>query len=189
MAALTALALVLAGVGAATSAIGKVKAGNAQQQAGLDQQKVSNSEADLADFNANIAELQSTDAVARGKIAEDQFRTRVKGAIGAQRVGFAASNVDVGFGSAVDVQGDAAYLGELDALTIRNNAAREAWGFKVQAADLRTRATIDRQAGVAQATAGGIASHTANINAASTLIGAGSTLLQSKYGFSGTAGS
>src|SRR3989304_3955374 len=57
-------------------------------------------------------------------------------------------------GAAADVQADAAFQGELDALTIRTNAAREAWGYQVQAEDLRTRATIAREEGVMLEAAG-----------------------------------
>jgi hypothetical protein len=36
-------------------------------------------------------------------------------------------------GTALDLLGDTAQIGEEDALTIRNNAAREAWGYRNQA--------------------------------------------------------
>lgn len=179
----TAIAVGLAIAGAASSAYARHKAGQAQEHAGLAQQAASNSEADLADYNAKVADLQGRDATERGAQAESNFRASVRGAIGAQRAGIAANNVDVGFGSAVDVQADAAYLGELDALQIRSNATRESWGYQVQATDLRTRATIARQTGVYQAAAGREAASTANWGAASTLVGAGTSLLGAKYGF------
>ena len=179
----TAIAVGLAVAGMAQSAYAQHKAGQAQEAAGLAQQAASNSEADLADFNAKVADRQATDAVERGAQQESNFRASVRGAIGGQRAGIAANNVDVGFGSAVDVQADAAYLGELDALQIRTNAAREAWGYSVQASDLRTRAQIDRQTGVNQAAAGAQAATAANYGAVGTLIGGTANLLSSKYGF------
>lgn len=180
---LSAIALALAAGGAATSAVGQYKAGQAGKAAGKAQADVSNSSADLADYNASVADLQATDAVERGAEAESRFRTQVRGVIGAQRAGFAGANIDVGFGSAVDVQADAAYLGELDALTIRTNAAREAWGFNVQAYDYRAKATIDRKAAANQIAAGDQAATAGLINAGSTLLGGGASLLQAKYGF------
>jgi hypothetical protein len=179
VAAFTALAI----ASLALSVYGQVKAGRAQKKAGEAAQSAANSEADLADFNAHVADLQATDAVERGGDAENRFRSHIRGVVGQQRAGFAAGNIDVGFGSAVDVQSDAAYLGELDALTIRTNAAREAWGYKVQGADLRARAEIARKTGVMQAAAGREAATASYIGAAGTLVGGTSSLLQQRYGF------
>lgn len=183
MAAFTALAIGLGLAGLATQAVAQHKAGEAQKDAGAAQAEVSNSQADVADFNAHVADLQATDAVERGAEAESRFRTQVRGAIGSQRNAIAGNNVDVGFGSAVDVQGDAAYLGELDALTIRTNAAREAWGYQVQAADLRKQGDIDRKAGANQIAAGEQAATASNFQVGATLLTGGASLLQAKYGF------
>jgi len=172
MAFFTALALGLAAGGMVTSAIGQKKAGAAAKQAG-------EAQAQLEEFNAQVAELQATDAVARGADEESRFRSGVRGIIGAQRAGQAAGNIDVGFGSAVDVQADAAFLGELDALQIRTNAARESWGYKVQAEDRRKAADVARKGGQAAQTA-------ARWGVASTLIGGGGSLLQARYGYGGT---
>lgn len=186
MAAFTALAIGLGLAGLATKAVGEHQAGQAAEAAGRAQADVSESQAQVADYNAHVADLQSQDAVERGAEAENRFRLQVRGAIGAQRTGFAAGNIDVGFGSAVDVQGDAAYLGELDALQIRTNAARQAWGYSVQASDYRQQATIDRKAAANQIAAGEQAATASNFNVASTLLTGGTSLLQAKYGFKGS---
>lgn len=185
MAAFTALAIAsLAGM--AISAYGQHKAGQAAEAAGNAQADVSESQAKVADFNAHVADLQAQDSVERGAEAENRFRDQIRGAIGAQRTGFAAGNIDVGFGSAVDVQGDAARLGELDALTIRTNAARESWGYQVQGFDYRQQARIDRKAGANQIIAGQVAATASNFAVASTLVGGTSSLLQAKYGLNGS---
>ena len=80
-------------------------------------------------------------------------------------------------------KGDAAYLGELDAQTIKTNAMREAWGYQVQAFDMRNQAAIDRKAATNQVAAGQAAGTAANIGAATTLLTGGSSLLQARYGF------
>jgi hypothetical protein len=180
---LTALSLILAGAGTATQVYGQKKAGDAAKASGEAQKKASESQAQLADFNASVAELQAKDAIERGAEAESRFRTTIKATIGSQRAGIAAGNIDVGFGSAPDVQADAAFLGELDALTIRTNAARESWGYNVQAQDLRKRADIARKEGVYLEAAGGQAKSAANLAAAGSLLGGGASLLQMKYGF------
>lgn len=199
--------LILIGLAASTAVqvAGQVKAGKAakkaakeagaaQERAGTLQQEVSEAQAGLVDYNAQVADLQAMDAVERGAEEESRFRTQIRGAIGAQRVEFAAGNIDVSYGSAVDVQADVAFLGELDALTIRTNAAREAWGYKVEGEDLRRRAEILRQEGVnlqemgrigAAATReqGRAAATASYYGAAGTLIGGTTSLLQMRYGF------
>ncbi len=182
---MTMLALSLAGVGTGINVLGSIKSGNAAKRAGEAQQRAADKSGDLADFNAQVADLQAEDALARGAEDTARFRSKVRGAIGAQRVGFAASNIDVGYGSAVDVQSDAAYLGELDALTISGNAAREAWGFKVQAEDYRKRGQLAREEGVALAEAGRVNQSASRWAAASTIATGAGSLLSAKYGFSG----
>lgn len=192
MAAFTALAIGSLAMGA-FSAYQQHRAGKKAEQASIEagqkEREASESVAQLSDYNAAVADLQAEDAVARGAEEEQAFRKQVKGIIGSQRAGIAAGNVDVGYGSALDVQADAAYLGELDALKIRNNAAREAWGYKVQSEDARKRAEIARKEGVyLEATGrerGREARVTGNMNAVGTLLGTGVSLLNARYGFGG----
>lgn len=132
--------VVLAGITAAGTVYSALKQHEAGQQAKA-----------IGDFNASIAEQQATDALSRGQVDEERFRQGVRALIGSQRAGFASQGVDVGSGSALATQADASYLGELDALTIRNNAAREAWGYKVQAQDARMGGQYQAQAANAQA--------------------------------------
>lgn len=179
----TSLLIGLVAASTATEVVGQVKAGNAAKNAGDAQQRAANSEADILDYNASVADLQSQDAVERGAIDESRFRTQVRGIVGAQRVGFAAQGVEVASGSAVDVQADASYLGELDALQIRQNAMREAWGFKVSAYDARKQAEIARKEGIVYAEAGKAQQTASRYAAAGSVLGAGGSLLMSKYGF------
>lgn len=198
-------ALGISALGTAVTAYGQYRAAKqqkkagetaaaAQEKAGAAAREASESQAELADYNAQVAELQATDAVDRGAESESRFRTQVRKTIGEQRAGFAGGNIDVSYGSAVDVQADAAFLGEMDALQIRTNAAREAWGFKVQAEDYRRRGEIMRKEGLnAEAAArlnaqgtreSGRAAATANyFGMAGTLIGGTTSLLQMSYGF------
>lgn len=83
--------------------------------------------------NAQIKDNAAHDAEQRGAIEADQHRLKTRDLIGSQRTGFAANGIDVNSGSAATLQDDAAQYGELDALTIANNAAREAYGYRVGA--------------------------------------------------------
>lgn len=179
---LTAFLIGTAIASAATSTVGHVKAAHAEKKAGQAAEDAANSQAEISDFNASVADQQSADATAQGTIEENRYRTGVRTMIGSQRAGFAANNVDVGYGSAVDVQADAATLGELDALQIRTNAARQAWGYQVQAADYRKAAEVTRKTGIAQNAAAGVSATGQYIAAAGGVLDTTSSLLQLRYG-------
>ena len=185
MAAMSSVALALAAGGTAISAFGQIQSGRAAGRAGKLQRAAADSAAELTDYNAAVADIQAEDALLRGQLDEQRFRGQVRGAVGAQRAGFAGGNIDVSSGSAVDVQADAAYLGELDALTIRTNAKREAWGYKVEATDLRKRAEITRKEGVNLEAAGRQARTAAFIGAGGTVASGTGSLLAARYGFGG----
>lgn len=82
-----------------------------------------------AAFKAQTAE----ETINAGNTSADWQRVRTGQAVGTQRSVQAANGIDVNSGSAAQLQDDTAMLGELDALTIQNNAAREAYGYRVQA--------------------------------------------------------
>lgn len=181
MAAFTAF-LISSLVASGVSAAQQVRAGRASRRAGEAEQAAANSEAALNDVNAGVAEQQGRDAEARGQQEEARYREQVAQVLGAQSAGYAASNIDIASGSAMDVRHDAERLAELDVQTIRTNTAREAWGYRVQANDLRKRADIARKTGVYQAAAGQAAATSATIGAAGTVLGTTSSLLLAKYG-------
>lgn len=106
-----------------------------------------NYEKQIYDQNAKYAEQQAADAIQVGQEAEYRHRAGVRGLVGSQRAASAAQGIDIDSGSALDIQLESVGIGELDALTIRNNAAREAWGYKVEAADLRNRGALAQYAG------------------------------------------
>jgi len=134
----------------ASAAVGLTLAGGGLQAYGQYQSGRANER--LMDYNARLAEQQAEDALARGREAERRMRTDVRRTIGSQRARLAASGVDISAeGSAVDLFADTARLGELDALTIRNNAAREAWGYRTQAVDYRARGDLARREGTYRA--------------------------------------
>lgn len=106
----------------------------------------------VANVNAGISNQAADDAIARGSQEADQQRIYTDQVIGAQRTGFAGNGIDVNTGTAGQIQNDTAALGELDALTIINNAAREAYGYRVQAMDQRQQGRLARWQGNMAAT-------------------------------------
>lgn len=105
--------------------------------------------------NAIIAGRLALDARRRGVIAEQEAQLETQGVLGQQRAVLSARNLDIGSGSALDILGDTAMFGALDALTIRHNYEREAIAFETQqqnfsaSAEMNTfRARNARTAGV-----------------------------------------
>ena len=91
-------------------------------------------DAATAETNRRLAEAQANDALLRGTIEESRYRRQIAQIVGAQKAAFGARNVAVS-GTPLDILSDTAQIGEEDALTIRNNAAREAWGYRNQASE------------------------------------------------------
>jgi hypothetical protein len=101
------------------------------------QQQKAQADTDAAALRKNAMYMQNAanDAKYRGAIDADQSRIQTQQLIGSQRSAMAASGGVIDQGSNALLQQDAAQLGELDALTISNNAAREAYGYEVGASD------------------------------------------------------
>lgn len=118
-----------------------------QRRAASAAERQGNYEGDLLEQNAGLADIQAQDTLARGREDEGRQRRSNRQLAGSQRAALAASGVDINSGSAQDVVDSDAALGEFDAMTIRNNAARQAWGYQVQAADYRRNAAMARAGG------------------------------------------
>lgn len=140
MAALTAALLAMT---AASTAQGFM----ANRQAGKIGRAQGKYEGQLADMNAALADVQATDALARGDEAAGRSRLGTTQLLGGQRAALGASGVVINDGSAAQVQAEARFYGALDEITIRNNARREAWGFKAQAINDRAQGRMSRAAG------------------------------------------
>lgn len=93
-------------------------------------------------LNAKLADQAADDAIARGKETASRSQLKTRQLKGMQRATLAAQGLDLDSGSASDLQLETGELGELDVLTISNNAAREAFGFKVEATNYRRSAGL-----------------------------------------------
>ncbi|HDH0766797.1 TPA: hypothetical protein PIP00_001048 [Klebsiella pneumoniae] len=111
-------------VGVAMVAMSAMQAYNQHQQGKYAQA--------VANQNADIAETQAQDAVNRGNIQAEEVRRRNRQAAGTQAATMGATGADLSSGTSLDIFGDTAQFGTLDALTTVNNAQREAYGYQVQ---------------------------------------------------------
>lgn len=138
----------------ATTVIATAYQANVQRQEGK-------ANADIAENNARLAQADAdaTNAMATRESEQQAWRTRAL--IGQQRAAIAGNNLDPVLGTPAEIMGETAMFGEVDQQTIRQNAARNAWGFNAQAQNFRTQGQLSRWSGNAQATGsilGGLAS-------------------------------
>jgi hypothetical protein len=152
---LAVISLAATAAGAGVSAYGSISAGNYQ--------------AAVARNNARYSEYQARDAEDRGQIAEGEQRRKTRQMLGTQRATMAANGADLSSGSALDVQSDTAKFGELDALTIRSNARREAYGYRVGGVNQEAEARLAKMKG--------------GFGAASSILGAASQISGDAAGF------
>jgi len=88
--------------------------------------------------NAKNAERDAKLAEKRGEEQAINQGKQVNQVVGQQKVGYAASGVDVSTGSAAAVTAETYKIGFEDMTTIKNNAYLEAMGYRQQAANYRT---------------------------------------------------
>lgn len=130
-----------------TGAEGMMVAGMGMQAAGAysnssNAKGAYGAQSQVASNNAQIARWQAQDALARGDRAAIQVRTKGNQLKGAQRAAMAANGVDVGTGSALDILTDTDFTTALDANTVKDNAAKEAWALRNQAAGFTADSSI-----------------------------------------------
>lgn len=152
-----------ASIGANT--LGQIASGRAEAKALKYSASVNDVNADIANQNAIYA---GQEGEANAAIQQEKTRQQV-GSIKTQQ---AASGIDINKGSAVDVRASQAETGMLDAMTIRANAARQAYGYQTQEQGFKTQAGVDRAGAKSVKKA-------SYIKAASTLLGSAATAYSS----------
>lgn len=98
-------------------------------------------------YNADLAEMKAEDAIRQGDKQADIYQKQVNQMIGAQRANYAAQGVELDSGSAAQIAEDTAAQGASNILQLKNNAWREAWGYRVQATDLSFQGSVARLTG------------------------------------------
>lgn len=111
------------------------------------QKKQAEYQARIQERNAELARMQAEDARSRGREEETRHRMAVIQQAGRARAALGASGVSLASGTPASLLEDIHFMGELDAMTIRENAAREAWGYEAQAGGYTAEAGLSRTAG------------------------------------------
>lgn len=120
-----AIPVVTAVITAAATVYSQVQASNAAKAQARYQQRI-------AENNKITADRAAEDARARGEADAQRRQQELSVLEGRQRAALAANGVVVDEGSALEIVEQTAARSELDALTIRSNAEREALGFEAQ---------------------------------------------------------
>lgn len=113
-------------IGSIISAGGAMEQAQAQSEAAAYQSQVAANNAKIARENASL-DIQAGEAAA----TNEGLKTR--GLVGTEKAAQGASGIDVNTGSAANVRAGTEQIGLLDALTIRSNAAKAAYGQQVAA--------------------------------------------------------
>ena len=109
----------------------------------------SNYQASVQDANARISQIQAEDAIRRGDIEAQKIQQKTRQIIGSQRAAGAAQGQDLegDYSDVSRLTADTAGFGALDVLDTKNNAWREAWGYKVQGNQYSSAAQMTRLTG------------------------------------------
>ena len=113
---------------AASAAVGGVSAYQ-QSAAARDQ---ANYQAGVERNNQTSANWAASDALERGARDEMQQRQKNRALKGEQATRLAANGLSLDSGAPLAILEDTDYFGEADALAVRDNARREAWGYREQ---------------------------------------------------------
>lgn len=117
---------------ATMKAIGSIRQGNAQSAA-------QEYNAQIADYNAGIVTQQSQENARRQRVANTKALGNIRASVG-------ASGIEMD-GSPLDVIEESARTAELDALSIEQQGATQAWGYQNSASLSRMNARNARKGG------------------------------------------
>jgi hypothetical protein len=154
------------------STAGAVSSSYAAYSKSKTEQLALNAQSATAERNAQALEADARDATRRGTLAEARRRGEGARAIGTQRASLAARGIDLGASGSLDSLGDIYDITEVDALMLRDNAARESYSIQRRADTVRGEG---RAAGVMAGAIRPVGS------AASTLLGSSGTVAQGWY--------
>lgn len=170
----------IAGAGLGASVGGTILSAFGAAQSGKAQSSMLQYQAGIAQLQKQVA-LQNRDyALGAGEQEALSYGLRARNRMGAITAGQGASGIDVGGASSVAVRKGQQTITDLDTATIRNNAARRAYGYETEAA------VDEAQSGLYSRAASNVRKATGVNVAASLLSGAGS--VSSKWLQGQTAG-
>lgn len=134
---------------------------------GRSQAAMSNYNAQVLENNAQVAEMKAEDARIRGEASAQEIRRKGNALSAEQAAGYAANNLSLDSDALAALDFDTQVAVQADSMTIRENAAREAFGHKVDAQNSRTQARLERLRGKQAKRAGVIGAFNTALSGAS----------------------
>lgn len=113
-------------------------------------------EASIAETNARLSETAAQQELRRGEFEIGQVTRKAGQVKGSQRASMAANGIDLGVGSAAELQASTDLMKEVDRNQIEANAISSAWGYRTQATNYQNEARMSR-AGASSINAGSAA--------------------------------
>lgn len=92
----------------------------------------------------DLMKVQRRDVKRSGDLAVAQKSQQTRQLIGAQRVALAAQGISLNSQTAQQLQEESVNLGQLDVMTIRNNARRQMMGLDIQIGETRLEKALSR---------------------------------------------
>jgi hypothetical protein len=128
-------------------AVTAVTAAASAAYTGYTQVQQSKYQAGVNEYNAAVAENEAQEVQNKSVEEENLQRRRTAELLSKQRAQLGAANVDLGSGSALQLQEDTIALGEADALRIRSNYDAQVESLQSQSDLLTNQADFNRSAG------------------------------------------
>lgn len=144
MCSIMAAAVGMMAMGAMTSAQGAKQSASVAKNTAHQEQAAQQYQAQVSDNNAQIAEWQAQDAIRQGHLEEQNLRLDSRMLRSQQRVGFAANGVAMDSDTVIDTLTSTDYMTERDAAVIKDNANRNAWGYRTQKTNYQDQAQAQR---------------------------------------------
>lgn len=145
---------------AVVSAVGGLVSAQASRNQGKAAEQV-------AENNAIMGEYAAQDAQRRGEEEAQALLRKGADIKSSQRAALAAKGLDLGYGTAADIQDQTDFFAQSDAATARDNAAREAWSRRAGAQTTRAE--------------GQFAARNSNLQATGTLLSTAGSVAGSWY--------
>lgn len=160
---------VIGGVGIAAAVGGSLLSASGEKQKAAATSQMYTYQAGIADLNRRIALNNRDYAIYSGGEEAKRFGMKSAQVAGSIKAKQGASGVDVNAGSSVDVQKSQKQVSDLDMATIRNNAARKAYGYQLESETAKMQTEMYTSAASNSLAAGNIAAAGSLISGASSV--------------------
>ena len=161
---LTAIALGSTAAAGGVSALGSLFGGQATSQSYQYQ-------AQIAQINAQVAKQNAAYAQETGEVEAQQSGMQTRAQIGQTKAIQGASGLDVNTGSGAAVRGSEAEIGVENQNITRANAAKQAYGYEVNAAQFTNQGSLDIASGANAVTASYFSAGSSILGAAGSVAG------------------